>query len=56
MFDVNKARKLTQEACGEGSHIFDEMVARIENKITEVASSGKRELNHLEAPPYSRRN
>lgn len=45
MFDVRKARKLTEEACGEGNHIFDEMVSRIETRIVEVANSGKRELH-----------
>jgi len=44
MFDAHRARQLTQEACGQGNVVFDEMLSRIETRITEVARSGKREI------------
>jgi predicted protein tyrosine phosphatase len=45
MFDASKARRLTGEACGQGNAIFDEMMSRIETRITEIARLGKREID-----------
>lgn len=44
MFDATKAKQLTQKACGNGNPAFDEMMGRIEARITGAANSGKREI------------
>jgi hypothetical protein len=45
MLSANDARGLTQEACGAGNAIFDEMMAEIDRRVKEAAKGGKRELH-----------
>jgi hypothetical protein len=51
MLNANDARGLTQEACGAGNAVFDEMMAEIDRRVREAAKDGKRELHHPLSQP-----